>query len=50
MFVSIISQKVTPKCNYLGVIVTLVPEYVMISHFSPSLYQNFKIVPDCALC
>ena len=32
------------------VIVTLIPECVASSHNSFSLYQNFKIVPDCPLC
>jgi len=31
------------------VIVILFPEYVTSSHNSPSMYRNFKIVPDCAL-
>jgi len=31
-----------------GVIVTLVPEIVMSSQNSPSMYQNFKVVPNCA--
>jgi hypothetical protein len=34
----------------VGVIVTLVPEIVMSSQNSPSMYQNFKVVPDCAFC
>jgi hypothetical protein len=33
-----------------GVIVTLVPEIVMSSQNSHSMYQNFKVVFDCAFC
>jgi len=33
-----------------GVIVTLVPEIIMISQNSLSMYQNFKVVSDCAFC
>lgn len=32
------------------IIVTLILECVMSSHINPSMYQNFKIVSDCALC
>lgn len=39
-----------PQVELLGVIVTLVPKCVMISHNSSSMSQNFKIVPHCALC
>jgi len=35
---------------FLGVIVTLVPEIVMSSQNSPSIYQNFKVDPACAFC
>jgi hypothetical protein len=34
----------------IGIIVTLVSECGMSSHNSPIMYQNFKIVSDCALC
>jgi len=34
----------------IGVIVTLIPEIVMSSQNNPSMYQNFKVVPDCPFC
>jgi len=38
------------KLKKIGVIVTLVPEIVMSSQNSPSMYQNFKVVSVYAFC
>jgi len=50
-------MRVCPKSVLEGVslaslkkaIVTLVPECIMSSHGSLSMYKNFKIVIDCAI-
>ena len=38
------------ETKFRGVIVILVLECARSSHDSPFMHQNFKIVPDCALC
>lgn len=40
---------VLPLSIFLEVIVTLIPECIMISHNNPSMYKNFKIVPNRAI-
>jgi len=48
MYRYLLLVNISPK-KLIGVIVILVPEYITSSHNNPLIYQNFKIVFNCAL-